>query len=101
MGHEGSRVYLDGSSHDLIPKLPKGGFDLVHIDADHSFEGCKADLRNCWPLTNKFLVVHDIFFREVRDAVFQFLEWNMPDIAAIVMSAYDHGTIVIERFGRA
>jgi Methyltransferase domain len=95
-GHQGSRLYLDGDSHLLIPKLVQG-FDLVHIDADHSYEGCKADLRNCWPLTEKWLVVHDIFFGEVRDAVFQFLEWNMPDIANIAISAYDHGTIVIER----
>jgi len=96
LGHRGSRVYLDGDSHELIPKLVQG-FDLVHIDADHSFEGCKADLRNCWPLTKKWLVIHDVIFQEVRDALFQFLEWNMPDIARITMSAYDHGTLVVER----
>ena len=96
LGHTGTRLYLDGNSVELIPTV-KQWFDVVHIDGDHSFEGCKADLRNCWPLTGKWLVVHDIFFKEVRDAVFQFLEWNMPDIACITMSAYDHGTIVIER----
>jgi hypothetical protein len=42
-------------------------------------------------------VVHDVFFREVRDAVFQFLEWNMPDFDSVTLSTYDHGTIVIER----
>jgi hypothetical protein len=99
LGHKGPRVYLDGSSHELIPTLSEA-HDLVHIDGDHSFEGCKADLRNCWPLTQRWMVVHDVFFKEVRDAVFQFLEWNMPDISGITMSAYDHGTIVIERLER-
>ena len=96
LGHRGKRVYLDGDSTKLIPTLVQG-FDLVHIDGDHSYEGCKADLRNCWPLTERWLVIHDMFFGEVRNAVFQFLEWNMPDIATISMSAYDHGTMVIER----
>jgi len=100
MGHFGvNRVFLDGKSQDLIPGLVEQ-FDLVHVDADHSFEGCKADLKNCWPLTRCWLVVHDVFFQEVRDAVFQFLEWNAPEIAEIKVSASDHGTIVIERRAR-
>lgn len=96
LGHLGHRTFLDGNSVELIPKLEEQ-FDIVHIDADHSYEGCKADLKNCWPRTKYWLVVHDVFFIEVRNAVFEFLEWHASSIGEIKISAADHGTIVIER----
>jgi hypothetical protein len=96
LNHEGSRTYLDGDSTVMIPQLTEW-YDLVHVDGDHSFEGCKADLKNCWPITYRWLVIHDVFFLEVRNAVFQFLEWHVRDFQSIRLSASDHGTMVIER----
>ena len=59
------------SSHD-IERLPSG-IDLIHIDGDHSFEGCHSDLALAdrsgvqWALVDDYLSL-----REVREAVDKF-----------------------------
>lgn len=49
----------------------KNQFELVHIDADHSYQGALNDMRKFWPLTERVMVVDD--FVEVKDAVKTFI----------------------------
>lgn len=82
----GRTVWLDGRSQETLPALrmrvPTPKFDLVHVDGDHSYGGALVDLRNCWPLTQRAMVVHDVdLVAEVRRAVEDFaaeinLEWS-------------------------
>lgn len=38
---------------DAAKFFPDGYFDLIYIDADHTYEGCKADLEAWWPKMKK------------------------------------------------
>lgn len=74
VGWSGSVSWLDGRSQETVPEFLADPFDLVHIDGDHSYEGALADLRNCWPLTDRVMVVHDYHLvPEVREAVENFV----------------------------
>jgi hypothetical protein len=46
-------------------------FELVHVDADHSYHGALNDMRKFWPFTERVMVVDD--FVEVKDAVKTFI----------------------------
>lgn len=48
-------------THDAAKTFDKPVFDLVFIDADHSYEGCKQDIEDWWPLvkTGGWLSGHD------------------------------------------
>lgn len=46
-------------------------FDLVHIDADHSYQGALNDMQRFWPFAERVMVVDD--FVEVQDAVKTFV----------------------------
>jgi len=36
-------------SHEAVVNFPDEYFDLIYIDADHTYEGCKQDLEDWWP----------------------------------------------------
>lgn len=77
IGWPGRVTWLDGRSQETLPELgmrvPTPKFDLVHVDGDHSYRGALADLRNCWPLTLRAMVVHDVdLVADVRRAVEKF-----------------------------
>ena len=36
-------------SHEAVANFPDYYFDLIYIDADHTFDGCYRDLINWWP----------------------------------------------------
>jgi len=59
--YDGTVRFLDGDSKETIPTL-RESFDLVLVDGDHSEEGGRADLANCWPLVTAggCIAFHDI-----------------------------------------
>ena len=38
----------DSQEADNLP----GTFDLIHVDGDHTYEGCLHDMEICWPAVN-------------------------------------------------
>lgn len=104
--HHGSRRYLDGRSEDQLPLLVGQTFDVVHVDGDHSLDGALTDLRLTWPLTSRWLVLHDAFFQPVRDALFSWLgeirigergATSVPHLRGVTLSMWDHGTFILEK----
>lgn len=63
LGYWGEVKYLDGSSHDLLPRQFFGRqYDLITVDGDHSEDGARSDLNDCWPLlaSGGYIVFDDI-----------------------------------------
>ena len=65
-------------------------FDMIFIDGDHSYEGCKADLENWWPKikVGKILCGHDYCYEHknpnnfgVKKAVDEFIKKNKDSIS--------------------
>jgi hypothetical protein len=50
---------LKGTSLEVLPHLPKEGFDLVYIDGDHSYEGTKIDWEGTKDKFHNFLLFDD------------------------------------------
>jgi hypothetical protein len=46
------RLYRD-YSFDAVQNFPDEYFDLIYIDADHSYDGVKRDLEDWWPKVKK------------------------------------------------
>jgi hypothetical protein len=38
-----------GYTFDIVNEFPDDFFNLIYIDADHTYEGCLQDLRDWWP----------------------------------------------------
>lgn len=80
-------IYL---KNDEILKAiaPIGGFDLIFIDGDHSYEGVKRDFEHILKYSHKdTLIVFDniwdirlndvrVFFNELKTHKYDFEEWN-------------------------
>lgn len=65
----------------VVDVLEPGELDWVYIDADHSYEGCKADLNNCRDLVKDtgYFLGHDYdatHYPGVIQAVTEFVEEN-------------------------
>jgi hypothetical protein len=68
--------------------FPERQFDLVHIDADHSYHGALNDMQKFWSFTRRVMVVDD--FVEVKDAVKTFISMQpgtMLSVASLRSSA--------------
>lgn len=92
---------LSGRSQDTLPKAIDEGrvssVDISHIDGSHDYTDTHADLRNCWPITSKALILHDASFPNVwQAAVKYFNECECPP-AYSYLSFADQGTLVCFR----
>ena len=76
LAYEGEATFLDGRSQATLPKYiaqHRGAtFDLSHVDGSHDHEDALMDLENVWRLTAKRMVVHDVSFAQVWQAVVRF-----------------------------
>lgn len=68
-------TFIAGNSVLAIPKYasdhPGEKFDLIYVDADHSYNGCLIDIVNCKALADKetILLIDDYHFSSVSKAV--------------------------------
>jgi predicted O-methyltransferase YrrM len=50
--------FYDGDSKETVPRI-WGPFDLILLDGDHSYDGCMADMENCFFLFDTGRMVID------------------------------------------
>lgn len=69
MGHEVFSIIGDSKDELVVSQVrflaPQGKFDVVFIDGDHSYEGCKADYHNYGQLGRE-IIFHDILNPPVK-----------------------------------
>jgi spermidine synthase len=63
---------IRGFSSDVLLEL-KEKFDVIHIDGDHTYEGCNWDLNNCLHLLKEdgTIVVDDVHYLNVITKAWQ------------------------------
>lgn len=70
-------LILKGNSSDMCEWIPDNSLGMVYIDADHSYEGCLADLERWYPkvIDGGVIVGHDFLNMEygVNKAVNEFV----------------------------
>lgn len=60
-GDKPNVVILKGFSYKVATEIPDGSLGLVYIDADHTYQGCKADIQVYWPklIIGGIMAFHD------------------------------------------
>ena len=71
-------------------------FDMVHIDADHSFAGALHDMQTFWPFCRRVMIVDDTAeIPEVASAVLEFLIHEPTATACGTMVAKRGATLIV------
>ena len=67
----GRGVLLRMKTDEAANLIEDESLDFVFIDADHSYEGCNADIKNWSPKVKKggYVMGHDIFWEGVNKAI--------------------------------
>ena len=79
----GSNVNLITGDSRKIMYPAIGEIDLLFIDCDHSYEGCREDLENWYPkvVPGGHIVLHDSYFGcEVQSATIDFIHQQNVEI---------------------
>lgn len=58
-----------GLTIEIAKEYPDDYFDLIYIDGDHSYDGCKKDIEAWWPKCNRFFIGDDYNKPGVKKAV--------------------------------
>jgi predicted O-methyltransferase YrrM len=69
------RLLVGDSQRGEFTEIRPGGYDLLLIDGDHSYDGCLADLTNWWPglAAGGSVLLHDCYHgSEVQEAAATF-----------------------------
>jgi predicted O-methyltransferase YrrM len=84
-GVGGNVNLIVGDSQNV--KYPEvGDVDMLFVDGDHSYDGCKADLENWFDsvVTGGHVVLHDSYFGvPVQDAVIDFINERGNDVEIV------------------
>ena len=87
-------VEIDSQTQD---ELPRSGFDLIHVDGDHTQAGCLRDMELCWPYVNPggVMIVDDAtYLPGPRRAVANF---TAEDVARLYLEPSPTGSMVFEK----
>lgn len=91
-------IGMHGNSHhqDVIRKAQERRYDVVYIDAGHTYNDALEDARNYAPLANKYVLFHDVKIPEVLEAfnVWQ-LESKTRGYTIINSENYGYGVVKI------
>lgn len=74
-------TFYKGTTTEAATQIEDGSLDFVFIDADHSYEGVKEDIKNWVPKLKSggCLIGHDIDWPDVKKAVEEFsTEYDEP-----------------------
>lgn len=90
------RAYLiPDFSYNILPNLAKCLFDTIYVDGCHSYQGCKLDIEQCWPLLKPGgIILCDDYNRDdygVKQAVLEFLDTLPPSQYDIIYKDYQIG----------
>jgi predicted O-methyltransferase YrrM len=100
-GYRGEAIFIADDSRRLAQHVAGKRFDLILIDGDHSYEGCRCDILTCYPLLapGGVLMVDDLDIPAVFSAV-------MDSVRELEIAAHDrcfvptkHGLYLVRRFG--
>ena len=68
-------------------------FDLVHIDADHSYAGALHDMQKFWPLCRNTMVIDD--YKEVASSVGTFLGKHMDEAVMLPINSFRSSALLV------
>lgn len=80
--------HVQGNSHDedimfkVLAKLG-GDPDIVFIDADHSYDGCKADFDMWYPFAKLAVGFHDVLLGEGCDRFWREISKQYPSVQIV------------------
>lgn len=78
--------FLNGNSHELLKTLKPEDFDLILVDGDHTEEGARQDLEDCWRLLvpSGLLVFDDLIHPAHPELLKVFIEFTRKVNADVV-----------------
>jgi len=69
VGSHPNLIILRGNSAEIAKSFNGNKVDMVFVDADHSYEGCRSDIEAWLPKCQKLICGHDYNYAGVKQAV--------------------------------